>query len=83
MPGGAGGRRLPRQQTLAAERPSIPLTPASFHDATCHYFANAVSAAPDDGNDLRVQATKAAPDDATGREHLYLHFNEWSRAQRK
>jgi hypothetical protein len=79
MPGGVDGAQQPQQQISAVKR----LTPAARQNGTCLFLAHAMSPVHDDGNDLRVRAAKPAPDDATGREHLYRHFNEWSRAQQK
>jgi hypothetical protein len=77
MPCRIGEPQQSHQQISAVKRPSAPFIPA-----TCH-FAFAMSPVRDDGNDLRVRADRTAPDNPAGQDHLYLHFNEWSRAQQK
>jgi hypothetical protein len=79
MPGGFDGAQQPQKPISAVKR----LTPAARQNGTCLFLAHAMSPVHDDGNDLRVRAAEAAPDNAAEREHLYLHFNEWSRAQQK
>jgi hypothetical protein len=77
MPCRIGEPQQSHQQISAVKRPSAPFTPA-----TCH-FAFAMSRVRDDGNDLCVRADRTAPDNPAEQDHLYLHFNEWSRAQQK
>jgi hypothetical protein len=79
MPAGVGDAQQPHQQISAVKR----LTSAARQNGTCLLLAHAISPLHDDGNDLRVRAARAAPDDVTEREHLYRHFNEWSQAQEK
>ena len=78
MPGGFDGAQQPQQQISAVKR----LTPAARQNGTYLFLARAMSPVLDNGNDLRVQTAKAAATNATGPEHVYLHFNEWSRAQK-
>jgi hypothetical protein len=80
VPGGVGDP----QRTSALQRPPVPpLTPSAQQNRTYLDFTYATSPVLDDGRDPRVRAAKAAPGNATGQEHLYRHFNEWSRAQQK
>jgi hypothetical protein len=78
MLGADGAEQQGRQQISTVKVTTL----ATCRNDTYLFPARAMSPVLDNGNDLRVQTAKAAATNATGPEHVYLHFNEWSRAQK-